>query len=92
MLAEKKALSIEELEAQTALELPERVLPALVTVVISDVEVFVPVGVAANLCDINAAVLIGQIQDTGSAECTATAESIASPGQGNGGGNGGGNR
>ena len=36
MLAEKRALSIEELEAQTALELPEREL-MLVTVVITNV-------------------------------------------------------
>lgn len=87
MLAEKKPLSMEELEAQTALELPERVLPALVTVFIGDVQVLVPIGVAANLCDINAAVLAAAIADTGNAECTANAESIASPGQGHGGGN-----
>jgi hypothetical protein len=37
MLLEKKRLTLEELEAQTALELPERDMMALVTVVITDV-------------------------------------------------------
>ena len=86
MLPEKKALSLEELEAQTALELPERVLPALVDVTIGDVTVQLPIGLAANVCDINAAVLVAAIADTGSAECTATAESIATNGPGQGGG------
>ncbi len=31
----------------------------------------VGVGVAANVCDVNAAVLIAQIRDDGSADCTA---------------------
>ncbi len=44
---------------------------------IQDVVVQVPVAVAANVCDINAAVLIAEIEDTGSAECTAAANSIA---------------
>jgi hypothetical protein len=45
----------------------------------------VPVGVAANLCDINAAVLVDRFQD-GAGECTATADSQASNGPGQGGG------
>lgn len=56
MIAEKRALSIEELEAQTALELPDREL-MLVTVVITNVlnnlsvEVDVRnVKVAAQIC------------------------------------------
>lgn len=56
MLANKKALSFEELEAQTALELPRRELP-LVTVVITNllnnnvVEITVRnVDVAAQIC------------------------------------------
>ncbi len=44
---------------------------------IQDVVVQVPVAVAANVCDVNAAVLIAEIEDTGSAECTAAANSIA---------------
>jgi hypothetical protein len=58
---------------------------SLINVQISDVEVLVPIGVAANLCDINANVLAEQDRIE-AASCEATAESIASPGQGNGGG------
>jgi hypothetical protein len=63
--------------------------PALVNVAISDVTVQVPISVAANLCDINAAVLVGDFADDGSATCEATAESIATPGPGDGGGDNG---
>jgi hypothetical protein len=52
----------------------------LVNVNISDLTVLVPVSVAANLCDTNVNVLADQV-DLGGAECDATAESIASPGQ-----------
>jgi len=55
----------------------------LVNVNISDVTVQVPVGVAANLCDVNAAVLATVVDQP--AECDATAESIATRGPGNGG-------
>jgi hypothetical protein len=37
----------------------------------------VPIGIAANLCDVNANVLAAQLR-TGETTCTATAESIAS--------------
>jgi hypothetical protein len=37
MLAEKKTLSVEELEAQAALELPDREMLSLVTIVIRNV-------------------------------------------------------
>jgi len=55
----------------------------LVNVNISDVDVLVPIGIAANVCDVNAAILAEQIRQ-GGAECTATAESLASPGSGGG--------
>jgi hypothetical protein len=42
-----------------------------------NIAVQVPVGIAANVCDVNAAVLLAAVRDTGSATCTATAESIA---------------
>jgi hypothetical protein len=58
----------------------------LVNVQISDVEVLIPISVAANLCDINVNVLADQVR-TGDTDCEATAESIASPGRGGGGGN-----
>ena len=44
---------------------------------VEDVTVQVPVAAAANICDVNAAVLIAAIEDTGSAECEATATSNA---------------
>jgi hypothetical protein len=42
-----------------------------------EIAVQVPVGIAANVCDVNAAVLLAAVRDTGSATCDATAESIA---------------
>jgi len=42
-----------------------------------NIAVQVPVGVAANVCDVNAAVLLAAVRDTGSATCNATADSIA---------------
>ncbi|QIN77655.1 hypothetical protein GBA65_03065 [Rubrobacter marinus] len=71
MLAEKRVLSIEELEAQTAIELPEREMLALVNVRIDDVVIQVPIGIAANLCNINAAVLAAQLVAGQEAECEA---------------------
>ncbi len=47
---------------------------------VEDVTVQVPVGVAANLCDINVAVLVADFQDDGQASCTADADSRASNG------------
>lgn len=51
----------------------------LVNVAIEDVTIQVPVSVAANVCDINVAVLAEMVDD-GSA-CVATADSAASAGQ-----------
>jgi hypothetical protein len=44
---------------------------------IGDVTVKLPVAVAANVCDVDAAVLLAAIEDTGSATCTARGESTA---------------
>jgi hypothetical protein len=55
----------------------------LVNVNIQDVQVLVPVSVAANICDANVAVLAEQVRN-GGASCTADADSLASPGQGQG--------
>jgi hypothetical protein len=57
----------------------------LVNVNIQDVEVLVPVSVAANICDVNVGILARQERE-GGAVCEATAESIASPGASDGGG------
>lgn len=44
---------------------------------ISRVTVQLPVAVAANVCDVDVAILLAAIQDTGTADCTATADSRA---------------
>ncbi len=68
----KQALSVSELEAQTALELPARELMALVDVDITNVlnnntiTIRVPVNVAANVC--------AQLIATGNFECDAEVE------------------
>ena len=56
----------------------------LVNVNVTDIVVLVPIGVAANLCDINLGVLASQ-ERAGGATCDATAESLASPGSGSAG-------
>ena len=71
--------------ASPAQAAPVVVLPGggLVDVTIIDavdidrVTVQLPVAVAANVCDVNAAVLLAAIEDTGSAQCDATAGSRA---------------
>ena len=57
----------------------------LVNANIQGVDVLIPVSIAANVCDANVGVLAEQVRG-GGADCTATAESIASPGPGPGGG------
>ncbi len=63
---------------------------SLVNVQVGNVTLLVPVAVAANLCDINANVLANQVRK-GDTTCTATAKSLASPGDGHGNGHSGGN-
>src|SRR5215211_8408398 len=58
----------------------------LVNVLLDDVLIQVPVAVAANICDVNVAVL-AQLADDAEA-CNATADAAAQPGSGPGGGNG----
>ncbi|MGH3104207.1 MAG: hypothetical protein ACRDN6_08960 [Gaiellaceae bacterium] len=60
---------------------------SLVNVQVGDITILVPIAVAANLCDINVNVLAQQLE-TGDTSCDADAESIASPGTGDGGGAG----
>lgn len=69
---EKKTLSPVDLEAQAAFELPERREMALVAVnLLNGSTIFVPIGVAANICGVQANVLAQQLVQTGSASCTA---------------------
>ena len=44
----------------------------LVNVNVTDLVVQVPVGIAANICDVNAGVLVGLLTDVGAADCEAT--------------------
>src|SRR5215213_5080716 len=57
----------------------------LVNVNVENVTAQVPIGIAANVCDVNANVLADQLR-AGGAECDADATTIASNGPGNGGG------
>jgi hypothetical protein len=59
---------------------PNQRQEGLVNVALGDVIVQVPIGVAANICDTTVA-LIAQNIDAPAA-CTATADSVASPGRG----------
>ena len=59
---------------------------SLVNVQVGDVTVLVPIAVAANLCDVAVNVLAQQADAP--ARCTATAESVATPGTGDAGGGG----
>ena len=65
-MLEKKTLSAEAIEAQTALELPDRDMLALVNVVVFDVIDVndVNVNVAANVCG------VGVISENVSGTCT----------------------
>lgn len=61
----------------------------LVNVNIEDNVVQLPVALAANVCDVNVAVLVADLRDDGSADCNAAADSsaeAAAPGTGGGGG------
>jgi hypothetical protein len=51
----------------------------LINVTVNDVNVGVqvPIGIAANVCDVNAALLVAAIHDEGDATCDATATSTA---------------
>jgi hypothetical protein len=57
----------------------------LVNVNVENVTAQVPIGIAANVCDVNANVLAEQLRGAG-ASCDADATTIASNGPGNGGG------
>jgi hypothetical protein len=78
MLAEKQVLSLEELEAQTAIELPDRELMQVGQIGLVNVADVVTgnsicvacnVQVAASLCGVNVGVLATQLA-SGDARCT----------------------
>jgi hypothetical protein len=57
----------------------------LVNVDLSGNTVQIPIAIAANVCDVNVAVLVEDLQDD-TATCTATPEATITPGTGGGGG------
>jgi hypothetical protein len=54
-----------------------QVQTGLVNVAVGDVTIQVPVAVAANICDVNVGVLVGDLRDDGSADCDSEAISDA---------------
>jgi hypothetical protein len=64
---------------------------SLVNVQVGDITILVPIAVAANLCDLDVNLLAQQL-DLADTTCNATAESVATPGNGGGPGGGGGNQ
>jgi hypothetical protein len=76
-MLEKRTLGAAELEAQAAFELPDREMMALINIVVFDVvdlrnvTVQVPIGVAANVCGVQANVLAqGNVQEP--VDCTSS--------------------
>jgi hypothetical protein len=63
------------------------VLVDVVDITGNNVQVQVPVSVAANVCDVNVAILVQEFQDTGAADCDSTSDSRATARRGQGGGN-----
>jgi hypothetical protein len=49
----------------------------LVNLAVGDVTIQVPVAVAANICDVNVGILVGDLRDDGSADCDSEAISDA---------------
>lgn len=82
---DKQMLSFDAIESQAAMELPDREMMALVNVTVVDVAnqnnvlltLQLPIGIAANVCGVNAAVLALAAQNASGATCTATASSAA---------------
>jgi len=78
MLTTKKRLTVNDIESQAVRVLPNREMLALVNVTIFDllnnntVVLQLPVGVAANVCGVDANVLATQAA-SGGASCSATA-------------------
>ena len=78
MLSEKKLLTLEAIEAESALELPSRETLQLVNVVITNllnnnrVAVAIPIQAAANICGVAVNVLSSQLAG-GPVTCTAGA-------------------
>ncbi len=81
MMQDKQQLSAAQIEAQAAFELPDREMMALVNITVfdvltnNDVVVQVPIGVAANVCVLDANVLAQQNADA-PVDCDATVQQL----------------
>lgn len=81
MMVEKQQLSAAQIEEQAGFELPDREMMALVNIQVFDVlnnnEVIVqvPIGVAANVCGVDANVLAQQNADA-PVDCDATVQQL----------------
>ena len=77
-LMEKKVLTIEELQAETALELPDRELMqvqgGLVNVAIGNLIIAVPISVAATICGLQVNVLAALLNQQQKVECTTSSQ------------------
>jgi hypothetical protein len=81
----KRALSFEQIDAQTAVELPDRDMMALVNVFIpitvtdvlnnNEVNVQVPIGVAGKVCGVSVAAFAGGAA-TGPVDCSAATTQV----------------
>ena len=63
--------------ATSATAAPPTNQTGLVNLAIGDVTLQIPIGLAANACDLNVAAILALIVDDGTAACTAVAESAA---------------
>jgi hypothetical protein len=70
MVQQKRALSPEDIEAQAALELPARELPLIFVNLLNDLQIVVPVALAANLCGVQTQVLTVLDAQYRHVECT----------------------
>jgi ChpA-C len=78
MLSEKKVVSLDVLESETALELPSRETLQLVNVVVAGNTIQVPISVAANICGVAVNVLATALAQQGSFNnCSAAGVSVA---------------
>jgi hypothetical protein len=83
MSLEKKVLTLEELEAETALELPGRELmqtqAGLVNLFIGSLAVAVPISAAANICGLQVNALAALLNQQQRVECTALSQATGVP-------------
>ena len=70
----KRPLSFEQIDAQTAVELPDRDMMALINLTVialngNEVQVQVPIAVVANVCGVTVAAIAQDVANDGEYEC-----------------------